>query len=180
MISQLTEVDKTISLLLSNALPHQAVLVSFFSFLSFQGITIIFWICILLFLIYKEEVRHRQFSIYFLLSVGTAFLTSYLVKFLFQRTRPVTVIDVLTNICPTDFAFPSAHTATAFAAAFMLCFFDKKRTPFYLILAGLISYSRIYLQCHYVFDVFGGVLVAGLVSYLFQKIYVRTFPKKKN
>jgi len=176
MISNISALDKSISIMLANALPHSPTFTFFFSFLSFQGLTIIFWFIILTFLIYKEEIKHRRFSLYFLLSIGTAFATTYIIKFLIQRTRPTPVVEMLTNLCPTDFSFPSGHTVTAFTAAFMLCFFDKKRAPLYLVLAGLISYSRIYLQCHYFFDVLGGLLVAWLVSYLFQKIYKKAFP----
>jgi undecaprenyl-diphosphatase len=99
------------------------------------------------------------FSASFLL---TFLLSDIVLKNIFMRFRPL-----LGSIsCPHDFSFPSTHAATAFAAATILAYFDKKRCWFYYIVAILISYSRIYLGCHYFFD----VLVGGLLGLIISKI----------
>jgi undecaprenyl-diphosphatase len=82
-------------------------------------------------------------------------------KNFFNRQRPIS-----TNHCPTDFSFPSGHAATAFSAATVLTFFDKKRRFFYSTIALLIAYSRLYLSCHYFFDVLGGGVLGIIIGKL--------------
>ncbi|MEK7096731.1 MAG: phosphatase PAP2 family protein, partial [Patescibacteria group bacterium] len=74
------------------------------------------------------------------------------------------IIYNLGSLCPKDFSFPSTHAATAFVAAEILAYFNKKRKWFYFAVAILISYSRIYLGCHYFFDVVFGAIIGWLVS----------------
>ena len=63
-------------------------------------------------------------------------------------------------------AFPSGHTAYAFAAATVLSDrYPKLRIPFY-IGAGLVGLSRIYLGRHYASDVFGGAAVGTIAGVL--------------
>ena len=63
-------------------------------------------------------------------------------------------------------AFPSGHTAYAFAAATVLSNrYPKLRIPFY-IGAGLVGLSRIYLGRHYASDVFGGAAVGTVAGVL--------------
>lgn len=87
-------------------------------------------------------------------------------KGMFHRPRPYVEFNFInvSNTCPSDFAFPSAHATAAFAAASVLTYFDKKRRLFYYLIAVLISYSRIYLGCHYLLDVAGGALLGWLIS----------------
>lgn len=62
-------------------------------------------------------------------------------------------------------SFPSIHTARIFFVAFILSHFfaDRLLTIFFLCLAGLVSYSRIYLKKHYWLDLLGGLFLAMLV-----------------
>lgn len=75
-------------------------------------------------------------------------------------------VGTVSNICPADFSFPSAHASTAFAAAAVLTYFDRKRRWFYYLVAILISFSRVYLGCHYFLDIFFGALLGYAVSKL--------------
>ena len=61
-------------------------------------------------------------------------------------------------------AFPSGHTAYAFAAATVLSDrYPKLRIPFY-IGASLVGLSRIYLGRHYTSDVIGGAAVGTITG----------------
>jgi undecaprenyl-diphosphatase len=65
-----------------------------------------------------------------------------------------------------DPAFPSGHTAFAFAGATILADrYPKLRIPLY-IGAGLVGVSRIYLGRHYVSDVVGGAAVGTITGML--------------
>jgi len=83
---------------------------------------------------------------------------------------------------PRDMSFPSGHTGAAFAGALAWCFGSRRkwvgraRRVSYvgIVVAVLISFSRLYLGVHYPTDVIAGVFIgaacAGLGMLLFQLI----------
>lgn len=103
-----------------------------------------------------------------LLSMGLCFLICNLfLKNLVARTRPYEVIPDLTTLIPhpTDYSFPSGHTAASFACALTLYkMLPQKYGVPILCLAVLIGLSRLYVGVHYPSDVLGGLLVGVGVS----------------
>jgi undecaprenyl-diphosphatase len=65
---------------------------------------------------------------------------------------------------PTDYSFPSGHTATSFAAALVLARAVPERAWLFYLLAAAIGFSRIYVGVHYPVDVLGGALLGLLVA----------------
>lgn len=96
-------------------------------------------------------------------------LCNGILKHLFARVRPC---DINTSVQllvarPTDFSFPSGHTAASFAAAAALFWAgERKLWKPALVLACLIAWSRLYLYVHYPTDILGGVLVGITAGYL--------------
>ena len=74
---------------------------------------------------------------------------------------------------PTDYSFPSGHTAASFASVMALYLAEEKKIWIpALVLAVLIAFSRLYLYVHYPSDVLGGVVVglaAGALGYWLVK-----------
>ena len=70
-------------------------------------------------------------------------------------------------------AFPSGHSASAFAMAAVLSFavVNKKYSLFFLAAAVLVGYSRIYLAQHFLDDVLAGAII-GLLSAIFCWIFL--------
>jgi len=182
MLDFLVHLDQQLTFFLKNLLPDNNILNLLFSFFSLKGNAIFIWLLVIIIALIFEEKRHpgiskndKKFIIAFTLSfLLTAFVIEYPLKNLFHRQRPVlTNLNQLqpipTNYCPTDFSFPSGHASTAFAAATILTFFDKKRRFFYYLIAFLIAYSRIYLGCHYFLDVFIGAILGSLISKIIIK-----------
>lgn len=192
--------DSIITTFLQKLIPHTLSFDYFFSFFSLKGSSIFIWILVIALVVILEErknprlsIRDKKFIILFLVSfLLTALLSDIVFKNIFMRLRPNiligsgnlipttygTVLNRSLSICPLDFSFPSAHAATAFAAATILTFFDKKRKWFYYFVAVLISFSRIYLGCHYFFDVVVGAALGYIVSRLL--LFGRdTFPSHK-
>ena len=175
-MAYLLALDAKVTTLLFSIVPHSPFLDALFSFFSLSGGFAMWGIILVLILILFEEKRNHSFLLYFLLGCGsTYFLVNDVLKNIFMRPRPfLTVFNRLqlfsTNTCPADFSFPSTHSATAFATAAILSYFDKKRTALYYFLALLISYSRIYFGCHYLLDIVFG----GLTGYLIVKIILFT------
>jgi membrane-associated phospholipid phosphatase len=65
-------------------------------------------------------------------------------------------------------SFPSGHTSTAFTLAMLLAFLFKKRfwAFFFPLMALFVGYSRVYLAQHFVTDVFAGMIIGIISSYL--------------
>jgi len=93
-----------------------------------------------------------------------------ILKELLERIRPCNALnDVITPVgCAGGFSFPSNHALNNFAAAVFLLRLFPTYKWFFLIVAILISISRIYLGVHYPSDVLGGALIGVAFGYLFS------------
>lgn len=138
-----------------------------------QGITHlgdggIFWIILSVLLLLFKKTRKVGLCcalalIFDLLVVNIA------IKPLVARIRPYVVlneINILTHQ-PGDHSFPSGHSAGSFACAwaFFRAYKKKWRIPV-LVLASLVSLSRLYVGVHYPTDVLGGVVIGIIVGEL--------------
>ena len=181
MLNTLLSFDLLVTQFVNSLLPHNLFFNFFFSFFSQQGSSILIWLIIIAVLILFEEKRDKKFIIYFLIIFTTTYVTNdLLLKNMFHRPRPTlppNPYHLIPNVsCPKDFSFPSGHAATAFAAATALSFFDKKRKGFYYLIAFFIGLSRIYLSCHFFFDVIAG----GLIGYLITRIILSGIKSHSN
>jgi len=90
-------------------------------------------------------------------------LTNGPVKAVFRRGRPV--LELVGGPLPFGMrrpitsSFPSGHATAAFTAAMLLA--ERRRAP-WLVLAGLVGGSRVYVQMHHASDVIGGAIL-GIV-----------------
>jgi undecaprenyl-diphosphatase len=64
---------------------------------------------------------------------------------------------------PDKYSFPSGHTAAAFVMASIFSVNFSSLSLILFALASLIGFSRLYLQVHYLTDIFAGVML-GLIS----------------
>ena len=82
-------------------------------------------------------------------------------------------------------AFPSGHTASAFALAAVLSFAAKSKTYsiLFLVAAILVGYSRIYLAQHFLTDVLAGAIIGVLSAIIcwvfFEKLFTHLLQMKK-
>jgi undecaprenyl-diphosphatase len=120
---------------------------------------------------FKGGLRGKIAVIGLILLIIVTDQTGYrILKELFERVRPCNVLtDVITPIgCAGGFSFPSNHAMNNFAAAvFLLRLFPTYKWIF-LVVAALVSLSRIYLGVHYPSDVIGGALIGVAFGYLFS------------
>jgi membrane-associated phospholipid phosphatase len=65
-------------------------------------------------------------------------------------------------------SFPSGHAATALCICLMLAFFVKQKwaTYFFMILALLIAFSRVYISQHFIQDTIVGGWIGFIMAYL--------------
>ncbi len=87
-------------------------------------------------------------------------LCNLMIKPLVARARPFTLREVeLLIAAPTDYSFPSGHTAASFAATAALFFSKNKGWIPALVLSVIIAFTRLYLYVHYPSDVLCGALL---------------------
>jgi len=76
-----------------------------------------------------------------------------------------------------DFSFPSGHTIASFEAAVVLLKNSKKMGIPAMILAVLISFSRMYLYVHYPTDVFASIILGTLFALIGDALAAKIAPK---
>jgi membrane-associated phospholipid phosphatase len=111
----------------------------------------------------------------------TTVILEHPVKRYFRRKRPFIDIIQATVIGkkPGTWSFPSGHSATAFAGAWLFsCYFRKLRPLFYTI-ASLVAFSRIYLGDHYPGDVVSGSTLGTLFAVLLRRLLRRIIPEPR-
>jgi undecaprenyl-diphosphatase len=89
-----------------------------------------------------------------------------LLKYAVQRDRPPTIVldpEPLMEV-PTTSSFPSGHTSTSFACAYVISRLAPRLTVYVYALAALIGFSRIYVGVHYPFDVLAGAVLGVVVA----------------
>lgn len=70
-------------------------------------------------------------------------------------------------------SFPSGHTTTAVALAFIIGFVWPRLFPWLLAIGLIVGFSRVPIGMHYPSDVFGGVVVGVLGAYLVRNGFAR-------
>lgn len=122
----------------------------------------------------------RKVGVLMLLSLGLEASTCNLViKPAVARVRPNDAHGLeITIDRPTDYSFPSGHTAAAFAAASSMYMSNRKPGLWMIYLAAVMGFSRIYLLVHYPMDVIAGAAL-GIVSAISIHGFNRKTAKKR-
>ena len=106
------------------------------------------------------------------LSIAIALILSLIMcngimKNLWARVRPFNVDTTFENLYGVfnginDWSFPSGHTSASFAAALAIILWDRQKGTAAVIVAALISFSRLYLTVHYPTDVLTSLVFGSL------------------
>ena len=135
----------------------------FFKGITHLGDAGIFWILLTIVLLcFKQTRKAGIYSACGLLA--SLVINNLILKNLIGRIRPYELVEGLRCIVPPahDASFPSGHTGASFASAVsMYRQLSKKFAIFFIVLAALIAFSRLYVGIHYPTDVLGG-LVTGI------------------
>ena len=136
-------------------------------FITQLGDAGLIWIILSIGLIIPKKTRKIGFVMIIALILN-GIICNIILKPMLARIRPFdvnTAIKLLINK-PRDFSFPSGHTSASFTASSVLFFRKSKLFVPSLVLAFLISFSRLYLYVHYPSDVLAGLVLGVLCGYI--------------
>ena len=125
----------------------------------------IFWVVLALILMVFRKTRRMGVTCAAAILIGYI-VSNLIIKNLAARVRPYELIEGLERIvgAPKDTSFPSGHATNSLAGAWVIFRMAKPRygVPA-LVLAVLISLSRLYVGVHYPTDVLAGAVI-GILS----------------
>ena len=153
----------------------------FFPLVTKLGNAGIIWIILAVILLIIPKTR-KYGAIVAIALIADLILCNGILKNLVARTRPFdvnTAVELLIKK-PTDYSFPSGHTAAAFAAVTGLFLAKQKKLWIpSLVFALILAFSRLYLYVHYPTDILGGMVV-GIISGCIGYFVVKKIENRKN
>jgi membrane-associated phospholipid phosphatase len=102
-------------------------------------------------------------------------LNHLLVKRYFNRERPSQAILRIEK--PKSPSFPSGHAVSSFTIAMFLALVYRRYRYFFLSLAALTAFSRVYLGVHYPSDVVAGAIFGSCIAYAFYTLMQKFTPR---
>jgi len=125
------------------------------------------WILLAVILLVSKKYRKTGIAMLFALALEVV-VCNLLLKPYVARIRPCNIDTSIKLLIasPTDYSFPSGHTAASFAAVSALFFSKHWLWKPGMFLAILIAFSRLYLFVHYPSDVLAGAMIGIIMGYL--------------
>ncbi len=155
----------------------------FWSIITLFGEDGIFWIALAVLLAIFPKTRKIGLGMGFAMAIGLL-ICNVTLKPLIARPRPYDYqLTEFGKVIPLlidglhDFSFPSGHTIASFEAATVLLKNSKKMGIPAMILAILVSFSRLYLYVHYPTDVLVSVVLGILFAFIGDAIAAKIAPK---
>lgn len=172
MIAFLSSVDQTILFFIQTNF-HFPILDKIMILATVAGDKGLIWIVLSLLLLINKRTRGIGVATLIALTLSTI-MGEGLLKHIVQRPRPYADFPWVHLLVDksTAYSFPSGHTTSSVAAAYVLSKYIKKFAPLIWMAAAAIAFSRLYLFMHYPSDIVAGV-VLGLIcgkaaSFLFE------------
>lgn len=149
-----------------------------FPIITYMGSGGIIWILLSMYYIFIKKDRKTGVTIIIAL-ILVSIVCLGIIKPIVHRARPFEVYNHISLIIkkPADYSFPSGHTSSSIAAVTVLYLLRKKSFVPFLVIAVLISFSRMYLFVHYPSDILVGALFGLLFGYLAVTLSNKYFPK---
>lgn len=136
----------------------------FFTVLTRMGDHAEIWL-LLIFIMSRKKERRGTAWLAVVSIVIELILVSLILKPIFSRPRPFLVQEIQMLVpFPLGSSFPSGHSASSFAVAFLL--FRENASYKYpiMLVAILMAFSRLYVYVHYPSDVIIGMVIGILIG----------------
>ncbi len=128
----------------------------------------------IIYLWFKKDAADKQAVILTGLSAALALVVNILIGHAYFRPRPFAShhVNLLLGKSP-DASFPSDHATFSFAIASLIFLKDRRIGIPSIMLATMVSISRVFVGTHYPFDVLGGALIGSTTSVLLWRTRAR-------
>jgi undecaprenyl-diphosphatase len=159
--------------LVVNQLPHNRWLNGFFRFFTLIFTGGLGWYLIMVLAILVDHRKGSRVVRHTILPLSAASsMVEFPIKTFFHRTRPFIAFiqAIVIGKKPGSWSFPSGHSASAFAGAWLLSHDFPGQGPLFFLLAALVGFSRIYLGDHYPGDVLSGALSGMALAESVQRV----------
>ncbi len=142
------------------------------TFLASFLIVILFGALLVLWVV-DGRVKREQ-ALHALFSAVAAWAIASMIKNIFPTFRPFQVNGnvALTLTTSPDSAFPSVHSAVAFALAATVWLHDKRLGSTFLLGAVLVSVGRMLANVHYLLDIAGGAVLGVVIATIVDKLHL--------
>ncbi|MEN3003977.1 phosphatase PAP2 family protein [Dehalobacterium formicoaceticum] len=137
------------------------------------------WILSSLLLLINKKTRYIG-----MVTLGALILSTIMgegiLKHIIQRPRPYVDFPSIHLLAgkSTTYSFPSGHTTTSFAAAYVLTKYLKKFSLIIWIVAITIAFSRVYLFMHYPSDIIAGIVLGLICGKVILYVYEHKIKNK--
>lgn len=180
MIDWIVGLDQKIALFMDENVTN-IVLLHIFNFFSIIGIAALIWIAIFIIISIKRKEKTVWLS-WIIVFFAVCIISELVFKNIFARNRPyvdLLGLDMFVHKL-SSYSFPSGHTS--FSAASVVLVLRLKPNPHvsvYIILAVLISVSRVILKAHYFSDVICGYIIGTIIAVFTLKIMDAVIKRKQ-
>jgi undecaprenyl-diphosphatase len=125
-------------------------------------------------LLFLQKGARRRFYIFaegaLAVILARGIVTS-VIRFFYHEARPFSTQSFAPLVGTGGWAFPSGHAAFFFALAMAVWYANRKWGVWYIILAALMAFARIYVGVHWPFDVIAGAAI-GIASALLVRMWL--------
>ncbi len=141
------------------------------------------WIFLTIFLIFQSKYRHIGYILLVWLTVDIL-LWEGILKHIFHRERPFQELSDITLLIPEPItsSFPSGHSSASWCFAIIFTYFFWKKSRWSVLYIWIfaigITISRLYLQVHYLSDIFAGICI-GIIS-AFIAILIHSYRSRQS
>ena len=148
---------------------HNFILDNLSLIISNMGL-IYFWVIISIVLYLFGDKKGKSIAKKMIVVLVVTTILTQLIKIIVMRPRPYTELSNLILLdLGTDYSFPSGHTSTSTAMAYVLsCEYERW---ILMLIPVIVGFSRLYIGVHYPSDVLGGFLLGLVIAYMVEYFF---------
>lgn len=148
---------------------HNFILDNLSLIISNMGL-IYFWVIISIVLYLFGDKKGKSIAKKMIVVLVVTTILTQLIKIIVMRPRPYNELSNLILLdLGTDYSFPSGHTSTSTAMAYVLSC-EYKRWIL-MSIPVIVGFSRLYIGVHYPSDVLGGFLLGLVIAYMTEYFF---------